>query len=43
MTVYHVTGDATSASRGLRTALLTSIAVLAVALAMAIRDLRVRR
>ena len=43
MTVYHVTADATSASRGLRTALLTAIGVLAVALAMAIRDLRVRR
>ena len=40
MTVYHVTAEATSPANGLRIALLTAIGVLALALAMAVRDLR---
>jgi EmrB/QacA subfamily drug resistance transporter len=43
MTVYHVVADATSADAGLRTALLTSFAVLGVAMAMAVRDLLTTR
>ena len=43
MTVYHVVADATSADAGLRTALLTSFAVLGLAMAMAVRDLLTTR
>ena len=43
MTVYHVVADATSADTGLRTALLTSFAVLGLAMAMAVRDLLTTR
>jgi EmrB/QacA subfamily drug resistance transporter len=40
MTVYHVSASAWSPATGLRTALLTAIVVLALAMAMAVRDLR---
>ena len=43
MTVYHVVADASSADTGLRTALLTSFAVLGLAMAMAVRDLLTTR
>ncbi|MGZ8745115.1 MAG: MFS transporter [Nocardioides sp.] len=43
MTVYHVVAEATSADAGLRTALLTSFAVLGLAMAMAVRDLLTTR
>ena len=43
MTVYHVTAEATTPANGLRIALLTAIGVLALALAMAVRDLRLTK
>ncbi len=43
MTVYHVVADATSADAGLRIALLTSFAVLSLAMAAAVRDLLTTR